>query len=293
MSIQSKIQATLDALSPSSRRVADALMGDPRLAMELTISELARRCATSETSVVRFCRAIGLSGYSELRIALAAEIGQERAQVPEDSRYGSDISADDSLADAVGKIAFSERLGIKETTENLDIEVLAAVIDAVDGAGKIIVFGVGASNLVAHDLQAKLLRIGRTVFALNDAHDAMAMAALAGNGDVVVALSHSGSTVEPVEFVRLARSRGATTVGITNVHGSPLDREAELVLYTAVRETTFRSGAMASRTVQLTVVDCIFVGLAQRHIDSTVQALKATFEGTEPLKRRRGGGVRH
>ena len=115
------------------------------------------------------------------------------------------------------------------------------------------------------------------------------MAALARPGDVVVALSHSGSTLEPVELIQLAKSRGALTLGITNVPGSPLT-DADLVLYTAVRETTFRSGAMASRTVQLTLVDCLFVGVAQRSYDQTVQALKSTREGIGPLKGPRSAG---
>jgi DNA-binding MurR/RpiR family transcriptional regulator len=285
MSIQTKIQAAAAGLSPSSRRVADALMANPQLAMERTITELARMCDTSETSVVRFCRSIGLSGYTELRLALAAEVGRETAHLSDRTRYGSDIDMDDSLADAASKIAFAERLGIEETIANLDMQVLADAVDLLDKAQKIIIFGIGASNLVAMDLQTKLLRIGRMAFAFGGSHDALTMTALAGPGDAVVALSHSGSTLEPIELLRLATSRGAKTLAITNVHGSPLAAAADLVLYTAVRETTFRSGAMASRTVQLTLVDCLFVGVAQRNYAQTVQALKSTHEGTEPLKR--------
>jgi DNA-binding MurR/RpiR family transcriptional regulator len=294
MSIQTRIQAIADSLSPSARRVADALMANPQLAMDKTITELAELCDTSGTSVVRFCRRIGLSGYAELRLALAAELGRETGQFESDankneSRYGSDIGSDDSLADAVQKISFAETLGIRETIENLDLAVLTRVIDAVDAAGKIIIFGVGASHLVAQDLQQKLLRIGRMAFAFADAHDTLSLASLARPGDVAIGLSHSGSTLEPVELLHLARSRGALTIGITNVRGSALAEAADLVLYTAVRETTFRSGAMASRTVQLTLVDCIFVGVAQRSYGDTVEALKSTREGTRTLKSGRAG----
>ncbi|MEO6944310.1 MAG: MurR/RpiR family transcriptional regulator [Lacisediminihabitans sp.] len=286
MSIQTKIQATADSLSPASRRVADALMANPWLATNKTITELAHMCDTSETSVVRFCRSIGFSGYSDLRLALATEVGREAAQFNDDARYGSDINSSDSLADAVSKIAFAERLGIEETIANLDMEVLVKVIDALDQADKIISFGIGASNLVAMDLQNKLLRIGRTAFAFGGTHDAMTMAALSRPGDVAIALSHSGTTLEPLELLRLAKKRGALAVAITNVSDSPLAAAADLVLYTAVRETTFRSGAMASRTVQLAVIDCIFVGVAQRRYEQTVQALKSTSEGTELLKKK-------
>jgi len=284
ISIQSRIQSTVTQLSPSSARVAQALLEDPQLAMDNTISGLAELCRTSETSVIRFCRSIGFNGYADLRIALAAEVGRERAQLATDPRYGTDIGTEDNLRDTINKIAFAERVGIQETIDNLDLGALDRVIEAIDSADRIVAFGVGASNLVAKDLQAKLMRIGRSVFSFSDAHDAMVMAALLGPDDVAISLSHSGNTVEPVELIKLARGRGATTVGITNSQDCALDEAAELVLHTAVRETTFRSGAMASRTAQLTVVDCIFVSVAQRNFETTVRALQATHEGTWPLK---------
>ena len=65
-------------------------------------------------------------------------------------------------------------------------------------------------------------------------------------------------------------------------------------LTTAARETTFRSGAMASRIAQLTVIDCLFIGVAQHHVDTAKTALEATYEavsghrlGARPDGRRR------
>ena len=52
---------------------------------------------------------------------------------------------------------------------------------------------------------------------------------------------------------------------------------ADLVLTTAARETTFRSGATASRLAQLTVIDCVFVGVARQTYEPTRQALEATY----------------
>jgi DNA-binding MurR/RpiR family transcriptional regulator len=50
------------------------------------------------------------------------------------------------------------------------------------------------------------------------------------------------------------------------------------VLTTAARETTFRSGATASRLAQLTVVDCVFVGVAQRTYETSQRALDLTHD---------------
>ena len=64
------IRSLLPNLAPVERRVARAVLDDPQGVAWRSISELARTCGTSATSVVRFCRAIGLRGYPDLRLAL-------------------------------------------------------------------------------------------------------------------------------------------------------------------------------------------------------------------------------
>lgn len=284
MSIQSTIQSKVTSYPPSMRRLAEAIVADPGVVVEKTISELARQCDTSETSVVRFCRTLGFSGYSQLRIALATELGREHAQRGDETAHGTDIAGDDDLATAVSKIGFSETLCIQETADNLNIAELEKVVSAVEQAGRTALYGVSSSGWSAADLQRKLARIGRIAFEFDDAHDAMTAAALLAKGDVAIAFSHSGRTHEAIEFLRLAGQQTATTVAITNDGDSPLARAADLTLTTVVRETTFRSGAMASRIAQLVLVDCIFVGVAQRSYDSTVEALRRTYQAVAPLR---------
>jgi DNA-binding MurR/RpiR family transcriptional regulator len=94
-----------------------------------------------------------------------------------------------------------------------------------------------------------------------------------------------------VEALREARERGATTVALTNFPRSPITEVADHVLTTAARETTFRSGATASRIAQLTVIDCVFIGVAQRHMDTALAALDTTYSavGKHRLEVRQDG----
>jgi DNA-binding MurR/RpiR family transcriptional regulator len=66
-----KVRGILPNLRPAEQRVAAAVLADPAGISESSITAVALRCQTSETAVLRFCRAIGLTGYPELRIALA------------------------------------------------------------------------------------------------------------------------------------------------------------------------------------------------------------------------------
>ncbi|MGG5171899.1 MurR/RpiR family transcriptional regulator [Pseudarthrobacter sp. J1738] len=278
MSIQSTIHSLLPTLAPAAKRVAEAIIADPDHVVGLTISELATLCNTSEPSVVRFCRAIGFSGYVQLRLALATEIGREYTTEPVGKKFGEDIRPEDSLADVVAKVRYTETMGIQETLNGLDLAVLGAVAEKIHTAQHILIYGVGAGAIVADDLRYKLFRIRRQATSFRDLHDALMGASLMGEGDVAIAFSHSGRTRETLEFIRRAKAAGAVTVAVSNVPSSPIVQAAELSMFTIVRETSFRAGAMVSRIAQLSVVDCLFVSVARLSYPSTLEALETTRE---------------
>ncbi|MGH3319522.1 MAG: MurR/RpiR family transcriptional regulator, partial [Streptosporangiaceae bacterium] len=189
---------------------------------------------------------------------------------------GSDIGPRDTLEQVVEKISFADARAVEETAAQLNVDTLRGVVDALVDARRIDIYGVSASAFVAFDFQQKLHRIGRVSYAWSDTHIALTSAALLGSDDVAIGISHTGVTTDTIDALAQARRQGATTVALTNFPRSPIADVADLVLTTAARETTFRSGATASRLAQLTVVDCVFVGVAQRTYDATHRALAAT-----------------
>ncbi|MGB9377988.1 MAG: MurR/RpiR family transcriptional regulator [Mycobacteriales bacterium] len=285
-----RIRAALPSLAPAERRVGQVVFRDAARAATMTITELAEEAQTSETTVIRFCRALGFRGYPELRLTLATEAGRVEGGSNGRRIVGSDIGPGDDLAQVVDKIAFADARAVEDTAAQLDIKVLGRVVDALAGARRIDIYGVGASASVGADFQQKLHRIGRVAFAWSDVHIALTSAALLTTGDVAVGISHTGSTVDTIDAMTQAAGHGATTIALTNFPTSPLADLADLVLTTAARETTFRSGAMSSRLAQLTVVDCMFVGVAQRSYAETRAALESTYEAVAArrMQTRRG-----
>lgn len=272
-----RIRGALPSLRPAERRVAEAVLADPSATAALSISALARQCTTSETTVMRLCRSLGMDRFPELRLALARAASREEARYGDGVQLTGDISPTDSLADVVRKIGYSDARAIEDTTSTLDIDALTRAAEAVHQARRVDIYGVGASGFVCQDLHQKLHRIGLFASAWPDPHAALTSAALLTDQDVALGISHTGTTIDTVEALRLATQRGATTIAITNFAASPITNHAALVLTTAARETTFRSGATASRIAQLAVVDCLFVAVAKRSYERTMRALENTY----------------
>ncbi|HEV2518192.1 MAG TPA: MurR/RpiR family transcriptional regulator [Devosia sp.] len=286
MGIQSNIEASAATFTPTMRRIAKAIRDNPAGVLEMSISQIAEACGTSVASIVRFCNAVGVSGYTELRMSLATELGKEAAQFGSGLTLGAEIARTDSLRDVAAKVASLEMLAIEETVSSLDFDTLERVAAAMDQADRILLFGIGASRFVAQDLHQKLFGVGRNASLMADTHEAWSVALLSPPRTVAMGFSHSGTTTDTVQFLSIARQSGALTVAITGVPDSPLARTADEHLVARARESSLRAGAMVSRIAHLAIVDCLFMGVARLRYEETIDALRRTRDITHP---ERGG----
>lgn len=262
------------------RKVADAILASPGEAARLTIVDLAERSRTSTATITRFCRALGFAGYAELRVAVATETGRV-AQQTWQTDIGQEILPDDNLEKVLGVVSGNDIRLIQETGDQLDLAVVAKVAQAVAGAGRVLLFGVSSSAAVASEMEYRLQRMRVPTWSRSDAHSALTDAALLGQGDVAIGISHSGRTREVIEVLAEAGSHGAITVAVTSHPRSPLAEVAELVLTTSSRETTFRADGFAAIHSQLLVLDVVYVSVAQRTYERTRQAFDVTVRAVQ------------
>lgn len=141
----------------------------------------------------------------------------------------------------VAKLAYDEQQTLADTAAGLDMVQLGAAVGALAGARRIDIYGVGASGLVAQDLTQKLLRIGLIAHAHSDPHLAVTNAVQLRAKDVAIAITHSGSTGDVIEPLRVAFDHGATTIAITGRPDGPVSQYADHVLTTSTaRESELR-----------------------------------------------------
>lgn len=275
-----RVRASYSSLRPSERRVADFVLKHPEQVPGLSVTEMASRAQTSESTVVKLAQRLGYKGYQQLKMVLAGEVGSARAAT--EGRIYGEIRVGDSLREIKEKLIRSEIQGLQETLPLLDEESLVRAQEAILGARRIHFYGVGASGMVALDAQHKFARIGLPAWAYVDPHQATAFASLLQEGDVAFGISYSGNTLDVLEAIETAGAAGATTVAITAQMGSPLARAAHITLVTGAVESPFRSGAMVSRICQLAVIDILFIAVAVRRPDESFANLERSHRAVEP-----------
>jgi DNA-binding MurR/RpiR family transcriptional regulator len=81
---------------------------------------------------------------------------------------------------------------------------------------------------------------------------------------LVFGLSHSGNTREVLEAVRVAKARGAYTVGVTNYPRSPLAELVHTALVTSCHEHRVHFARSNSMAAQLTLIRALYILVASR-----------------------------
>lgn len=270
-----RLRGTRPELGTALGRIADFVLAEPAAAARLTITELAEQTGTSPGTVTRFCRACGLRGFAELRVAIAEEVGRSGAH-----RWDTDIGpeiAPDAPADQVLKVLLATNANaMMRTAEVLDLSAVDEVVSRLAVARQCHFFGVGTSGVTADELRHRLRRIGVPCWSSADVHSGLTLAALVDERDLFIGVSTSGRVAETIEVLEAAGDKGAITVAITADPDSPLAQVADLVLSTARHLHNERADALADRHAQFLVVDLLYARLAQVLHDRTINLLDST-----------------
>lgn len=264
-----KIRAAYHGLSPKLQSIAAHILEHPRDVIHLSISQLAEETFCSEATIFRLCKLIGFAGYQDLKIALASDVTEKPMQ-----NLHEEVSLDDDMMTVAHKVFQSNLVGITDTLHVLDPNLLEQAVQLLNGAQHIEFYGNGGSGLIAMDAYHKFMRTGIDCIAHTDSHFQVMSAGLLKENSVVVGISHSGSNKDILEAIRIAKNAGAKTIAITSYQKSPLSQIVDITLYTATRETCFRTEAMSSRLAQLCLIDTLYMGVSLLREEETVSNLK-------------------
>ncbi len=243
-----------------------------------TITETAASSGSSIAAVVRLCKRIRIKGFRELKIRITWDVS--RGVEPSIFRH---IKPGSSVADVARSIIHNNRGVLDDFMQLLDAGAINAAAERIIRSRRIDIYGVGASGIVALDLQYKLLRLGLNCCYNASSEIQLTSACGLNSDDTAIAISYSGNTESVVRAARTARKFKAFTISLTGFGQNKLAEKSDLNLFVPSSEPLFRESAMVSRIAQLVMVDILFSSIASRryersreHITRVLKALRAS-----------------
>lgn len=279
-----RIRSLAPALPTAPLKVAQQILDDPAAVFSMTIDELAYQSGASQATITRFCQRLGLAGYPELKLRLAAETGRT-AEPRWNVDLGSDIGPDSTPEEMASILASASIRAVQQSLELLDTAALVDAASAITSARRIHLFGAGVSGIVAQELNLRLMRLNLQTWVHSDTHAALTAATLCEPEDVFLVVSRSGRTVEALEAISEAHSRAARTISVTSFPRSPIAVHSTVVLAAHVQDSSVRHASLAARYAQLFLIDCLYTAVAQMTLETSGDALARTSEILAPRRK--------
>ncbi|MGL4601749.1 MAG: MurR/RpiR family transcriptional regulator [Plesiomonas sp.] len=253
-------------LTPSAKRLADAIIHAPEQATHSSVSQLSLCAKVGEASVIRFCRALGFKGFQEFKVALAVEIANKNRNIT--PLLSQEVELDDPTDLIANKLKNNLIQVLDETIERLDYSAICHVVDRIVNCRDICFFGVGSSGITAEEAKNKLMRIGYRSEAITNNHFMYMRASLLCEQDIAIAISHSGNSPETIKALRLAKEAGAFTVAITQNTFSAICTYADCILNNGNQENFLQGDSIGTKLSQLFIIDLLYTLLVQAKPDS-------------------------
>lgn len=266
--ISLQIRLMYDKMGNAEKKVADWITENPGKIISLSIVELAEQCKCSEATIVRFSKRLGLSGYQELKISLASESGT--------TSVNTSITKTDSAYQMFEKVCNDIYISLEKTKKSLNEKYIDEASKKLCAANKIAIFGLGNSSPIALDASHKFMRAGLNAIAYTDNHMQVIAASHLEENDIAIGISHSGSSKDIVDALKVAKEHGATTITITNMGKSPILKQSDIVLSTSSDETQYNILALNSRIAQLAIVDTLYFYIVFNRSQDALNSIKET-----------------
>jgi RpiR family carbohydrate utilization transcriptional regulator len=251
------IRTLRQALRKSERKVADLVLAQPRRLLTATLAETAVMAGVSQPTVIRFCVAIGCTGFQDLKLRLAHSLA---LGTPATHSVLLETDQPEAIVEKIFDYTISS---LDWARHHLDKSALAEAISVLEKARSIEFFGYGASGIVARDAQQKFPLFGVPCGAQVDTHQQIMVASMMQPGDVAVVISNTGRTRSIIEIAHVARASGAQVIGITG-STSPLVDVCHIALVVESLDNTNIYTPTISRIAALVVVDVLSTAVALR-----------------------------
>ena len=251
-----EIKIALPNLRKSEVKVAEFILNKPSAIIELTTAQASSEIGVSEPTLIRFCKAVNFDGFQKFKLTLAQQLAAD------DYFHSYEIDPEDSIQKLTEKVFDSTISEILNVRSQLDQETLEEAIETLANAKRVEFYAFGGSAPIAMDAQHKFFRLKIPSSCISDPHIQFMSANSLNDSDVVVAISHSGTTSALVDSVKTVKAFGIQVIGIMPA-GTPLSRVCDISLEVNVGASARLNSPITSRLVYMAIIDVLAVGVAQ------------------------------
>lgn len=274
MSTLDELYEKYDSLTPKQRVMFDYVTRNPERICFITLKQMSAAVGAAEISVLRFCRALGFDGFLDMKTAFRQN-AQSIAALPGHRSYHLEKHEPfdpDGWSGVIGQIVTQELSNVQAFRDSYDAPSIRDAAQRILQAEEVLIFWHEGCRLLADYLTHRLsyLHIKASTIALDADRNVRACLARMQKEHCCIFFSFPCYFPPTRNIVRIAESRDASVIVITDQRGAPAVTVTGVNFYLRTTTKTF-SNSFTAPTALISVLTSYLSALMGSRIDAILQ----------------------
>ena len=231
LTLSDEIRSRFEEFSRSQKDVGQYIVDHLDEAAFHTAEELARRANTSSSTVVRFAQALGFEGFPELQQCARDEYRRQRENGTLTETNGAAPLFPIDQTEFEAALA-ADHTNVEETARKIDRDEVAAAIEAISRAERIVLCGTDQMAFFASYLRHLLMLLDlRCEVVASPSQEGLARLGRIDENTLLIGFSAGRPHPLVVRAMKLARHRSAATIAISDATLSEVTKLGDQRLY--------------------------------------------------------------
>jgi DNA-binding MurR/RpiR family transcriptional regulator len=257
LTLSDEIRSRFEEFSRSQKDVGQYIVDHLDEAAFHTAEELARRANTSSSTVVRFAQALGFEGFPELQQCARDEYRRQRENgtAPESIAITPLFPIDQTEFESA---LAADHTNVEETARKLDRDEIAAAVESISRAERIVLCGTDQMAFFASYLRHLLMLLDlRCEVVASPSQEGLARLGRIDENTLLIGFSAGRPHPLVVRAMKLARHRSASTIAITDATLSEVTKLGDQRLYYSSNSPAY----VRSHTALLATIQALAYGV--------------------------------
>lgn len=277
MSICDSIKKKFIRLSKGQRKVAQFVVDNPNVIATQVASEVGRQAGVSESTVIRFCYAMNLSGFGELQQKMKDYLIEKNGVAPVKARPKK-------IETPAHHVMARDMDMLVHVMQKIEAPIFEQAVEQLHTASQIFVLGVRSSAPAAFWLYNTLISYREKISLM--AYDEQKIAAdlmKMDNQAVLFVVGVNEQQEDVMVVVEMAKSKGVKIIAITDNIPCPLQEKADTLFTIGTSEQQFRASDVAVLSLLHALVACMVEQHKDYYNEVRISNLQMTTNVLEQL----------
>lgn len=231
--ISQLIREHYDELSKGCKKVASYILDNFSSAALLSSTELAEKVNVSDTTVVRFSKALGFSGYTEFK----KELRSVYVGTLYDDLHDMNLNQNNQY---VSNYLHSIEEDLQDFIKTVDYKLIETIAKRLLSSRQVYIGGLGSDAVVAKFLCSYMIKMGFTpTLLVEEGHTLREYLLNISEQDTLLMCSFPKMFKDEYRMAQLAKQSGATLITLTDSERTSLLLKSDYNISVGQREKTF------------------------------------------------------